>query len=94
MKISSGSAKACFYASGGTAADEDVLGGFLQGTYDILPKKLQLVTRYSFTFGDGPASVRRQGRYESLVVDAAGNAYHSAYTPPCAESVFVRPFLN
>jgi phosphate-selective porin OprO/OprP len=68
-----------FYATGGQGTDGDVFGGFLQGTYDVLPKKLQLVGRYSFAYGDGDRSVRRQTRYESLVVDGRGNQYQAIY---------------
>jgi phosphate-selective porin OprO and OprP len=68
-----------FHASGGLGADEDVFGGFLQGTYDVVPKRFQLVSRYSFAFGDGPTSVRRQSRYESAVVNGRGDTYHAFY---------------
>lgn len=68
-----------FYATGGDGADGNVFGAFVQGTYDIVPEKVQLVGRYSFAFGDGKQSVRRQTRYESLVVDARGDQYHALY---------------
>lgn len=68
-----------FYATGGQGTDGDVFGGFLQGTYDVIPKKLQLVGRYSFAYGDGDRSVRRQTRYESFVVDGRGNQYQAFY---------------
>lgn len=68
-----------YFASGGSDPNGDVFGGFLQGTYDVLPKKLQLVGRYSYTTGDGETSVRRQTRYESLVVDGRGDTYHALY---------------
>lgn len=68
-----------YFASGGSDPNGDVFGGFLQGTYDVLPKKLQLVGRYSYTTGDGETSVRRQTRYESLVVDGRGDSYHALY---------------
>ncbi|MBX3739762.1 MAG: hypothetical protein KF712_02125 [Akkermansiaceae bacterium] len=68
-----------FYATGGQGTDGDVFGGFLQGTYDVIPKKLQLVGRYSFAYGDGDRSVRRQTRYESFVVDGRGNQYQAIY---------------
>ncbi len=68
-----------FYATGGQGTDGDVFGGYLQGTYDVVPKKLQLVGRYSFAYGDGDRSVRRQTRYESFVVDGRGNQYQAIY---------------
>ena len=68
-----------FYATGGQGTDGDVFGGFLQGTYDVIPKKLQLVGRYSFAYGDGERSVRRQTRYESFVVDGRGDEYQAFY---------------
>lgn len=68
-----------FYATGGDGTNGDVFGAFLQGTYDILPKKLQLVGRYSFAFGDGEASVKRQTRYESRIVNGQGDTYQAIY---------------
>jgi len=68
-----------YYATGGVGNDGDVFGAFLQGTYDIVPKKLQLVGRYSFAYGDGERSVRRQTRYESFVVDGRGDEYQALY---------------
>lgn len=68
-----------FYATGGDGANGDVFGGFLQGTYDVIPKKLQLVGRYSYSTGDGDTSLRRQTRYESLVVDGRGDTYNALY---------------
>jgi phosphate-selective porin OprO/OprP len=68
-----------FYATGGQGNDGDVFGGYLQGTFDLIPKKLQLVGRYSFAYGDGERSVRRQTRYESSVVDGRGDQYQALY---------------
>lgn len=68
-----------YLATGGTGTDEDVFGGFIQGTYDIIPKKLQAVARYSHTSGDGPSSVRRQTRYESFAVNGRGDSYDALY---------------
>ncbi len=68
-----------YFATGGDGANGDVFGGFLQGTYDVIPKKLQLVGRYSHTSGDGDTSVRRQTRYESFVVDGRGDTYNALY---------------
>ena len=68
-----------FYAAGGDGNDGDVFGAFIQGTYDIVPKTLQLVGRYSFSAGDGEQSLRRQTRYESLVVNGRGDSYNALY---------------
>lgn len=68
-----------YYATGGFGADGDVVGGFLQGTYDLIPKRLQLVGRYSFAHGDGPASLRGQRRYEATVSTARGDSYQALY---------------
>jgi phosphate-selective porin OprO/OprP len=72
-----------YHASGGEGRDEDVFGLFLQPTYDLIPKRLQLVGRYSFATGDGPDSVRRQTRYESeapnLTGSGRGDEYHAFY---------------
>lgn len=68
-----------YYATGGEGNDGDVFGAFLQGTYDVIPKKLQLVGRYSFAFGDGEQSLRRQTRYESRIVDGRGDQYQALY---------------
>ena len=56
-----------FAASGGDGMDGDVFGFYLQPTYDLIPNKLQVVSRYSFATGDGPASVVAQSRYEREV---------------------------
>jgi len=54
-----------------------------QPTYDLIPKKLQLVARYTFANGDGPDSVTAQGRYERTAPDLTGSGrgetYHAAY---------------
>ena len=72
-----------FHATGGQGRDEDVFGFFLQSTYDLVPKRLQFVGRYSFATGYGPDSVRRQTRYESeapaLTGSGRGDEYHALY---------------
>ena len=62
-----------FGAGGGEPVDstkpfvnEDVFGFYIQPTYDVIPKKLQLVGRYTFSTGDGPASIQGQSRYERV----------------------------
>ncbi|GAA5481608.1 porin [Haloferula sargassicola] len=68
-----------FYATGGQGSNGNVGGGYLLGTYDLIPKRLQLVGRCSVSHGDGPSSVRLQSRYESQVTAARGDTYHALY---------------
>jgi hypothetical protein len=78
-----------FYATGGDGLNGDVFGAYILPTYDIIPDRLQLVARYSYTNGDGPASVVAQSRYEretpiGLIPGVSGSRnrgdeYHSAY---------------
>jgi phosphate-selective porin OprO/OprP len=69
-----------FYGAG---AAPDIFGFFLQPTYDLIPKKLQLVARYTFATGDGADSVTAQSRYERTAPDITGSGrgetYHAAY---------------
>ena len=70
-----------YFASGGNGDDSDVFGFFIQPTYDIIPKKLQLVGRYSFANSSGPLGVIGQSRYEKPVADngARGDIYNAFY---------------
>lgn len=70
-----------YYASGGDGTNSDVFGFFIQPTYDVIPKKLQLVGRYSYANSDGPLGVVGQSRYERTVATnkGRGDAYHSIY---------------
>jgi hypothetical protein len=70
-----------YYASGGDGNNSDVFGFFIQPTYDIIPKKLQLVGRYSYAASDGPLGVSGQSRYERKVASnkGIGDVYHSLY---------------
>ena len=68
-----------FHATGGTAADTDVLGFFVQPTYDLVPDKLQLVGRYTYSASDGPTGIRSQSRYETLAGALRGDSYHAHY---------------
>lgn len=70
-----------YYASGGDGTNSDVFGFFIEPTYDIIPKKLQLVGRYSYANSEGPLGVVGQSRYERKVAANArlGDAYHSIY---------------
>lgn len=70
-----------YFASGGDGTNSDVFGFFIQPTYDIIPKTLQLVGRYSYANSDGPLGVIGQGRYERTVAanGGLGDAYHAIY---------------
>jgi len=70
-----------YFATGGDGTNSDVFGFFIQPTYDIIPKKLQLVGRYSFATSTGPLGVVSQTRYEKTVASnkGLGDAYHSLY---------------
>lgn len=70
-------------AFAGTGTGADVIGFYLQPTYDLLPDRLQLVGRYSFAHGDGGDSVIAQSRYERTAPDLTGGGrgetYHAGY---------------
>jgi hypothetical protein len=72
-----------FSGTGGEGKDGDVFGFYVQPMYDIIPKRLQLLARYSYTTGDGPDSVIRQTRYESeapsLTGGGRGDEYQALY---------------
>jgi len=74
-----------YYATGADGTYTDVFGFFIQPTYDIIPRKLQLVGRYSFANSDGPLGVSGQSRYERVVSGnvkpnkGRGDTYHSIY---------------
>lgn len=68
-----------FHATGGTAADTDVYGFFVQPTYDLVTDKIQLVGRYTYSASDGPTGIRPQGRYETLAGALTGDTYHALY---------------
>lgn len=59
----------------------NVFGFFIQPTYDLIPKKLQLVGRYSYANSEGPEGVVGQSRYERKVASnkGVGHVYHSLY---------------
>ena len=67
----------------GTGKAPDAFGVFIQPIYDLMPKKLQAVARYSFSTGDGPDSISLQRRYESdapfITGGGRGETYHAAY---------------
>lgn len=69
------------FAAGGAAPS--AVGFYLLPTYDLIPKKLQLVGRYSFSTGDGSDSVVAQTRYEReapLLTDGGrGKQYQAGY---------------
>lgn len=70
-----------FAASGGSLKQSDSVGFYIQPTYDILAKKVQLVGRYSYATSESPQGISGQSRYERKVADAQGlgDAYHSIY---------------
>lgn len=68
-----------YYATGGDGTNSDVFGFFIQPTYDIIPKRLQLVGRYSFATSEEPLGVVSQKRYEATVAAGAGDEYHAFY---------------
>jgi hypothetical protein len=69
-----------FYACGGDGSNSDVFGFYIEPTYDIIEKKLQLVGRYSFAHSEGPLGVVGQSRYERAVAtQIKGDGYHSIY---------------
>lgn len=67
----------------GTDETPDVFGFFIQPTYDLILKKLQLVGRYTFSTGNGADSVQAQSRYERRAPDLTGSGkgdqYQAAY---------------
>ena len=68
-----------FYGTGGQGRDADVFGFYIQPTYDLIPKRLQLVGRYSFSTGDGPDAVIAQSRYERLAPELTGGGRGETY---------------
>ena len=70
-----------FSASGGDGDNSDVFGFYIQPTYDIIPKKLQLVGRYSYANSEGPLGVQGQSRYERKVATnkGLGDSYNAIY---------------
>ncbi len=70
-----------YYATGGDGTNSDVFGFFIEPTYDLIPKKLQLVGRYSHANSSGPLGVVGQTRYEKKVaINAAlGDSYDAIY---------------
>jgi hypothetical protein len=65
-----------FAASGGAA---DFLGGFIQLTYELIPDRFELVTRYTLSGGDGPNSVVAQRRYEREAPQITGGGQGETY---------------
>ncbi len=70
-----------FSASGGDGNNSDVFGFYIQPTYDIIPKRLQLVGRYSYANSEGPLGVQGQSRYERKVATnkGLGDSYNAIY---------------
>jgi len=67
----------------GTGVAPDIFGFYLQPTFDLIPKRLQIVGRYTFATGDGPDSVSAQSRYEgrapNLTGSGKGETYNAVY---------------
>lgn len=61
----------------------DVYGAVVMPWFDIIEKRLRLVTRYSYMGGDGDTAVRLGSRYERPAVQdgssTRGDNYHSVY---------------
>jgi hypothetical protein len=74
--------EAC-HASGGDHGD--VLGCYLLPTYVLVPDRWKLVGRYSFSLGNGSASLLAQSRYEQEAIPGVetnrfrGDEYHAMY---------------
>jgi hypothetical protein len=70
-----------FSATGGDGNNSDAFGFYIEPTYDILPKTLQLVTRYSYANSQGPLGLSAQTRYEKQVASnkGLGDLYQSIY---------------
>jgi phosphate-selective porin OprO and OprP len=68
-----------FAGTGRSGKDGDVIGFFILPTYDVIPKKLQLVGRYTFSAGDGADSVIAQTRYERAAPELTGGGRGDQY---------------
>ena len=70
-----------FFAEGGDGDDSYVYGFYVQPTYNIIPEKLQLVGRYSYTNSARPLGMIAQSRYEKLLASggARGDNYNAFY---------------
>ncbi|MFT4177578.1 MAG: porin [Luteolibacter sp.] len=70
-----------FYVSGGDGENSDAFGFYLEPLYDLVPEKLQLVGRYSYSHSSGDRGLIAATRYERTVVgnSARGDQYHSIY---------------
>lgn len=68
-----------FAGTGGSGRDGDVIGFFILPTYELIPKKLQLVGRYTFSAGDGADAVIAQARYERAALELTGGGRGDQY---------------
>lgn len=70
-----------FHGSGGSGADSNVFGFFVQPMFDLVPDRIQLVGRYSYARSSGAQGVLAQPRYERTVAinGSRGDSYHSIY---------------
>jgi phosphate-selective porin OprO and OprP len=67
----------------GSGKDPGAIGFYLMPTFFLLPGKLQIVTRYTYSKGDGPNSIVPQKRYEqqapNLIDGGKGSSYQAGY---------------
>lgn len=77
-----------YFATGGDEANTDVLGFFIQPTYDVVPGIIQLVGRYSYAQSDGPVGLTASPRNDQKVSlnEGRGDTYHSIY---CGVQYFI-----
>lgn len=69
-----------FAGTGGEDPNGDVFGFYILPSYDLVPKKLQVLARFSHATGDGPDSVVAQPRYERAAPDLSGGGRGDSYT--------------
>ena len=74
-----------FHASGGDSGNGRIAGFYLLPTYELVPARLELVARYTFSAGRGDESLSAQRRYEQAAPEitpagrARGDRYHALY---------------
>ena len=61
-----------FLGTSDIAGTSDVFGFYIEPTYDIIPKKLQLVGRYTYSQSADPGGLRGQSRYEGRALATEG----------------------
>ncbi|MGJ8634561.1 MAG: porin [Luteolibacter sp.] len=68
-----------FSASGGDGLDSRAFGFYVQPMYDLVPGKVQLVGRYSYSESEDPMGLGAQSRYERRAGGGRGDRYHAFY---------------